>query len=52
MPNIETYYVYLDNYETVYEATVHLVIKGYKRICMIAYTNSLIHMTERTRGYE
>lgn len=49
---IETSYVVLDNYEASYHAVGRLIRKGYRRIGMVAYHSSLVHMKERVRGYE
>ncbi|HET6559441.1 MAG TPA: substrate-binding domain-containing protein, partial [Prolixibacteraceae bacterium] len=38
-------------FKATYEAVGHLVAKGYRRIAMIAYHSSLIHMQERINGY-
>jgi LacI family transcriptional regulator len=51
-PDINSSFVVLDNYMATFDATIHLIRKGYKRICMIAYRSPLIHMMERIRGYE
>ena len=50
-PEINASYIVLDNYQATYEATHHLYEKGYRRIALIAYKSSLIHMKERIRGY-
>ncbi len=50
-PEIKTSHVILDNYKATFSATSHLIEKGYKRIAMVAYKSSLIHMKERIRGY-
>src|SRR5690606_6467904 len=51
-PDIEANYVVIDNYNAAYNATQHLLTKGYKIISLIVYDNSLIHMADRTRGYQ
>lgn len=48
---INTSYVILDNYQSTYDATLHLLKKGFKKIAIVAYKISLIHMKERIRGY-
>lgn len=48
---VTTNYVVLDNYGASYDAVSHLIEKGYKKIGMIAYKSTLIHMQERVRGY-
>jgi len=50
-PEINASYIVLDNYQATSEATHHLYEKGYRRIAMVAYKSSLIHMKERIRGY-
>jgi LacI family transcriptional regulator len=50
-PEINTNYVILDNYKAAFDATMLLIQKGYKRICMVAYKSELIHMKDRKRGY-
>ena len=49
--NITTNYVMLDNFCACSDAINYLIGKGYKRIGMVAYKSSLIHMKERVRGY-
>lgn len=49
---IETSYVVLDNYDASCRAVDRLIRKGYRRIGMVAYCSSLVHMKERVRGYE
>ena len=51
IPGITTNYVILDNFNASMDAVGHLIFKGYRRIGMIAYQSSLIHMKERVRGY-
>lgn len=51
LPDLETNYVVLNNYSAVYNSVEHLLNKGFKRIEMVAYKNSLIHMEERVEGY-
>lgn len=50
-PEINTNYIVLDNYQAAFDATMLLIQKGYKRICMVAYQSELIHMRDRERGY-
>lgn len=51
IPEIETSYVVLNNFNATSDATNLLINKGYEKIGMIAYKTSLIHMKERIRGY-
>jgi LacI family transcriptional regulator len=50
-PEISASHIVLDNYQATYDSASHLVEKGYKKIAMVAYKSSLIHMKERIRGY-
>jgi LacI family transcriptional regulator len=50
-PEINTSHIVLDNYQATFDATSHLINEGYRRISMVAYKSSLIHMKERIRGY-
>jgi LacI family transcriptional regulator len=50
-PEVNTNCVILDNYQAAFDATVMLIQKGYKRICLMVYQSELIHMKERERGY-
>lgn len=50
-PEINASHVVLDNFQATFDATSHLVERGYTNIAMIAYKTSLIHMKERVRGY-
>lgn len=51
-PEINTDYVVTDNHKAAYEAGIHLIEGGYRRIGLIAYDTNLFHMQERIRGYE
>ena len=50
-PAIQSDFVSTNHYKAAYNAGVHLVKNGYKRIGMIAYDSQLFHMQERIRGY-
>lgn len=50
-PTIKTNTVVINNYQSTYDATNHLINNGYDRIGMIAYHSSVEHMKERIRGY-
>jgi LacI family transcriptional regulator len=52
VPGLVSNHVVLDNYSASYNATMHLINKGYKNIGLVAYKSYLIHMRERVRGYE
>jgi len=48
---VTTNYVVLNNFDASYDAISYLIENGYRKIGMIAYQSSLIHMQERIRGY-
>lgn len=50
-PGIESNYISIDNHKAAYDAIVHLIKNGYKKISMVAYRMGLVHMQERERGY-
>lgn len=50
-PGISSNYVVTDNYQASYMAVQQLLKAGRKKIGMIAYNTSLIHMQDRKRGY-
>ena len=51
IPAIETSHVMIDNYQTSWLATKHLIALGCKKIALLTYQNKLHHMIERKRGY-
>jgi LacI family transcriptional regulator len=51
-PEINASHIVLDNYSATNDATTYLVEKGYKKIALVAYKSSLIHMEDRIRGYK
>ncbi len=44
--------VHIDNYQSAYDAVVHLVENGYRRISMLGYQSPLPHMQQRIKGYQ
>ena len=50
-PTLDTNYVVTNNYEASYEAVQHLIKNNRRKIGMLAYKTSLIHIQERIRGY-
>lgn len=52
VPGLISNHVVLDNFAASYNATLHLINKGYKNIGLVAYKSYLVHMRERVRGYE
>lgn len=52
LDSVVTNYVVLDNYTASFDAVSHLLNKAYKRIGMIGYKTSMVHMQERFSGYQ
>lgn len=50
-PDIDTCHVVIDNYHASFNAVQELISKGFKKIFMVAYKSTMIHMKERIRGY-
>ncbi len=50
-PELSVSHIILDNFKATYEATEHLIVRGFKNITLVAYKSGLIHMKERIRGY-
>ncbi|HQG77140.1 MAG TPA: LacI family DNA-binding transcriptional regulator [Bacteroidales bacterium] len=44
-------HIILDNYKGTFIATRHLIEKGHRKIALVAYKTTLVHMKERIRGY-
>lgn len=51
-PDIETNYIVVDNAEAAYQATVHLVNRGYRKIACITLNVHLNNMNQRVLGYK
>lgn len=51
-PEIKTDYVVTDNHRAAYDAGIHLIAGGYRKIGMMAYDTALFHMQERIKGYQ
>jgi LacI family transcriptional regulator len=51
LPDISTNRVVLNNYMATYSAVNCFISNGYKKVNLIAYKSSLVHMQERIRGY-
>lgn len=52
IPDIKTDYVCLNNKQSAYDATRHLIKQGYKKIAMISYGLNLTNMKDRQDGYK
>lgn len=50
-PDINTNFVVIDNFQSTYNATSHLIHRGFKKIGFITYKSALMHFLERKRGY-
>lgn len=50
--DIQTDFVATNNFKASYDAVIHLVEGGYRKIGLIAYQSDMYHMKERIRGYE
>ncbi len=51
-PEIDSNTIMIDNFRAAYNATTHLIEKGYRKIACITLNNTLINMKERLSGYE
>jgi LacI family transcriptional regulator len=50
-PEIPSNYVITNNYQASYDAVLHLIDTGHKRIGLLSYKSDLVHIKERQRGY-
>ncbi|MBL3658498.1 LacI family DNA-binding transcriptional regulator [Fulvivirga sediminis] len=50
--SLETDYVMVNNAESAYEGTKHLIRNGFRKISFITISSNQTQMTERKRGYE
>ena len=51
-PGIDSNYITIDNYEAAFQATNHLIKRGYKKIACITLDVDLINMKDRLAGYK
>ncbi|AQG79848.1 LacI family DNA-binding transcriptional regulator [Spirosoma montaniterrae] len=51
-PAFDTDFVVTNNAKASYEAGVHLLENGYRRIGFVAYRSVMFHVKERIRGYQ
>jgi LacI family transcriptional regulator len=51
-PDIETNYIVVDNVQASYEATAHLINKGYRKIACVTLNVHLNNMNQRVLGYK
>lgn len=50
-PGIKTNHILLNNYNAAYRCIDYLAKRGYKRIGIINYETTMLHLRERNRGY-
>lgn len=50
-PGIKTNHILLNNYNAAYKCIDYLAKQGYRRIGMINYETTMLHLKERNRGY-
>lgn len=51
-PEIDSNIVVIDNFEAAYDATNHLIERGYQNIACITLNNALFSMNNRLEGYK
>lgn len=51
-PEIDSSYIIVDNFQASYDATLHLVSKGFKKIACVTIQIELINMRQRLDGYK
>ncbi|MBT3382247.1 MAG: LacI family DNA-binding transcriptional regulator [Prolixibacteraceae bacterium] len=51
-PEIDSNYIIVDNQEAAYNATTHLIARGYKKIACITVNADLVNMKDRLIGYK
>lgn len=50
-PELSCSHIVLNNYQATFDSTAYLIGKGYRKIALVAYRTTLIHMKERIRGF-
>lgn len=51
LPNVDSHYVVVDNFQGAFAATSHLVDQGYKKIAIITTTSDQVQMRQRMDGF-
>lgn len=51
-PELDTDFVVTNNAKASYDAGIHLIDNGYRRIGFVAYQSAMFHVQERVRGYQ
>ena len=52
VPEVDSNYVILDNYQGAYDLTKHLLDRGYSNIGFISISNGMSQMIDRRKGFE
>ncbi|HEV7620202.1 MAG TPA: substrate-binding domain-containing protein, partial [Flavisolibacter sp.] len=50
-PDVKCNYVAIDNFKASYSITRHMIENGAKRIGLVTYKSTLLHLQERKKGY-
>jgi len=51
IPELQTAYVCLDNKAAAFEATMHLLDNGFRKVSMVSYDSEMTNMAGRREGY-
>ena len=51
LPNVDSHYVVVDNFQGAFDATAHMVAQGYKKIGIITTTSDQVQMKQRMDGF-
>lgn len=51
-PEIDSNYIVVDNFQAAYDATLHLIKRGYQKIACVTINVELINMNQRLEGYK
>lgn len=51
-PDLKVNGIMIDNFKASYDAVMHLIETGCKRIGIVAFKTSLLHLKDRKRGYK
>lgn len=51
-PEIDSSYIVVDNFQAAYDATLHLIKRGYQKIACVTINVELINMNQRLEGYK
>ncbi|MBA4167978.1 MAG: LacI family DNA-binding transcriptional regulator [Chitinophagaceae bacterium] len=51
LPNVDANLIAIDNVSAAFQATRHLIRTGHKRIGMVTYKTTLMHLQDRKKGY-